>query len=105
MKPAERDARIKALKRTLRGMGPALETARARTKSANLIQYKKACRKHPPFRAHCEAAGAYVEAKKLYDEIALELAGLQEQARKAQVKAERRRDYRGQLSLFARVAA
>lgn len=91
MTPAERDARIKELKRTLRGYGPALETARRQTKGAPLIQWKKACRKHPPFRAHQEAAGAYLKAKMQYDAIAAELAELQAQARNAQKKARRPR--------------
>lgn len=82
MTPAERDNRIREIKRLLKGEGADLEASKRLSRVA--VYYGKPDRKRKAFRAYEERKHAYSHEKAGYDALRAELAALQALARQAQ---------------------
>lgn len=82
MSPADRDARIREIKRLLKEEGGDLEACKRIARVA--VYYGKPDRKRKAFRNYEERKHAYLKTKAEYDALRAELATLQALAREAQ---------------------
>jgi hypothetical protein len=89
MTPAERQARIRSLKRELRTWGSTLAYCKELSRGA--VYQGKHDRKRPAFRRYEEKKFAYAHAREEFDALARELEHLRQAERKHAARAARRR--------------